>query len=68
MFEDYFTYWDDLPEDSGFELFSVTHITWLIVITAGILCGIKFYMGKRHIQKTKNTSCVCRYIGGHGIV
>jgi len=53
MFEDYFTYWDDLPEDSGFELFSLTHIAWLIVITAGILCGIKFYMESGVFKRRK---------------
>lgn len=53
MFDYYFTYWDDLPEDSGFELFSLTHITWLIVIAAGILCGIKFYIDSSVLKRRK---------------
>lgn len=53
MFDDYFTYWDDLSEDSGFELFSLTHITWLIVIAVGIICGIKFYIDSSVLKRRK---------------
>jgi hypothetical integral membrane protein (TIGR02206 family) len=37
VFSDFFKYWDDLPEDGGFSLFGLTHIGWLIFLTAAIV-------------------------------
>ncbi len=51
MFDYYFTYWDDLPEDSGFSLYSMPHIIWLIVIGAGIYFGVNLYIGERADRK-----------------
>ncbi|MCD8231357.1 MAG: YwaF family protein [Clostridiales bacterium] len=37
MFEYYFTYWDDLPANSGQDIFGIEHLSWLIGITAAIV-------------------------------
>lgn len=51
MFDNYFTYWDDLPEDSGFALFGLTHIIWLLLIAGGIIWGTMIY--RRKSQKSR---------------
>ncbi len=44
MFDFYFTYWDDLPLDSGCDLFGKTHITWLIGIALTIIIFSAIYL------------------------
>ncbi|MGN0394425.1 MAG: TIGR02206 family membrane protein [Coprococcus sp.] len=61
MFDYYFTYWDDLPEDTGFELFGITHITWLIVIAAGVICGIKYYMDSG-LHRKRKIRYICAFV------
>lgn len=40
MFNYYFTYWDELPADSGYDLFGKVHIIWLIgIILAVFVCS-----------------------------
>lgn len=46
MFDNYFTYWDDLPDGSGFELYSAPHIMWLTVIAVGVCAGVRIYIKK----------------------
>ncbi len=39
----YFTYWNDLPADSGYPLFGAVHIAWLLGIAAAIaVCAVCF--------------------------
>ncbi|MCC8080489.1 MAG: YwaF family protein [Lachnospiraceae bacterium] len=43
MFEFYFTYWSDLPADSGYDTFGIVHLTWLAGIAIAIvLCTVLF--------------------------
>lgn len=51
MFDDYFSYWDDLPEDGGFTLFGAVHIIWLLLITGTVIAGCIFY--KRKTKKSR---------------
>ncbi len=37
MFEHYFTYWSDLPSDSGYDIFGTVHLIWLVGITIAII-------------------------------
>lgn len=57
MFDEYFTYWDDLPADSGFSLYSATHIAWLTVIFVCVCFGTFIY-----IRKTENVRRRIRYV------
>lgn len=45
MFQYYFTYWDDLPSDIGFDIFGKTHMIWLagitLVIIVSCICFLK---------------------------
>ncbi|MCD8133224.1 MAG: YwaF family protein [Clostridiales bacterium] len=43
MFEFYFTYWNDLPSDSGYDTFGIVHLTWLAgMAVAIVLCSVLF--------------------------
>ena len=41
MFGDFFRYWDELPQDGGFQLFGWIHIGWLVgIIFVCIVTGL----------------------------
>lgn len=44
MFKYYFTYWDDLPADIGFDLFGKIHMTWLLGIILVIIIGSAVFL------------------------
>lgn len=44
MFRYYFTYWDDLPADSGFDHFGKIHMTWLAGIVLVIIISSILYL------------------------
>lgn len=46
MFDNYFTYWDDLPDGSGFELYSAPHVMWLAAIAVGVCVCVRLYIKK----------------------
>lgn len=51
MFDNFFKYWDELPNDSGFTLFGAVHIGWLAVITVTIC--ITTYHFRKLSQESK---------------
>ncbi len=38
MFDQYFTYWTELPADGGYAMYGAFHIAWLCCIVLGIVC------------------------------
>lgn len=53
MFDDYFSYWDDLPADGGITLFGAAHIIWLLVITGTVIFGARYYRNKEKEDRRK---------------
>ncbi|MCD7981057.1 MAG: YwaF family protein [Clostridiales bacterium] len=43
MFDSYFTYWSDLPANSGYETFGKVHLTWLVGIALAIFVCIVLF-------------------------
>ena len=46
MFDNYFTYWSDLPEQDAFSVFGPVHMIWLIAEAALICVGVYIYRKK----------------------
>ncbi len=53
MFDDFFKYWDELPEDGGFTLFGIVHIGWLVVIATVIILTVPLFRTKPRKSQIK---------------
>lgn len=53
MFDDYFSYWDELPADGGITLFGVAHIIWMFIIAGAVILGIRYYRRKSQESRRK---------------
>ena len=51
MFDNYFTYWSDLPEQDAFSVFGPVHMIWLIAEAALICVGVYIYRKKDYLSK-----------------
>lgn len=44
MFDDYFTYWDELADGSGFSAWSAPHVIWLAILSTLVGAGTFIYI------------------------
>ena len=68
MFGDFFRYWDELPQDGGFQLFGWIHIGWLVgIIFVCIVTGYYYRKADAAVQdrilKILTGICLCLELG-----